>query len=61
MVLRTGIDIDRLPPEGTDLLQVMPWPVIGKHTDSNLMSIYEYLRSIPCLEGGPEEDEGPRC
>lgn len=44
-IIRTGHD------EG-EILQVMPWPVFGKMTDRDLKAIYEYLRSIPSIEGG---------
>lgn len=57
-VLRTGEDLDHIPPHvpsgENDLLQVMPWPVIGKKTDRDIRAIYEYLRSIPPLSGYPE-------
>jgi hypothetical protein len=57
-VLRTGEDLDFLPPhvpsDTNDLLQVMPWPVFGKKTDRDIRAIYEYLRSIPSLAGYPE-------
>jgi hypothetical protein len=46
--MRTGIDTDG------EILQVMPWPVYGDMTDRDLMAVYEYLRSIPSLNGpGP--------
>jgi hypothetical protein len=48
--LRTGHS--PLDPPGV-LLQVMPWPVIGKKTDGDLRAIYEYLRSIPSLPDNP--------
>lgn len=57
LTLRTGEDLKNIPP--SDLLQVMPWPVVGKHTDSNLEAIYEYLRAIPCLEDVPVEGGPP--
>ena len=48
--LRTGIDKDG------EILQVMPWPVYGKMSDRDLSAIYEYLRSIPSLDGpGPRD------
>jgi len=48
--LRTGIDKDGA------ILQVMPWPVYGAMTDGDLKAIYEYLSSIPRLEGlGPRD------
>jgi len=48
--LRTGHN--PLDPPGV-LLQVMPWPVIGKKTDNDLRAIYEYLSSIPSLPDNP--------
>lgn len=59
--MRTGIDLKAIPP--ANILQVMPWPVVAKHTDSNMKAIYEYLRAIPCLEGGPGNPTPPatRC
>ncbi len=48
--LRTGHN--PLDPPGV-LLQIMPWPVIGKKTDGDLRAMYEYLRSIPSLPNNP--------
>jgi hypothetical protein len=48
--LRTGHN--PLDPPGA-LLQVMPWPVIGKKTELDLRAIYEYLRAIPSLPNNP--------
>jgi hypothetical protein len=50
-VMRTGVDLKNIPP--APLLQVMPWPAFRYSTDRFLEAIYEYLSSIPCLEGGP--------
>jgi hypothetical protein len=52
-VMRTGVDLkdDRLPPGGTPLLQVMPWPVYGLMTYCDLRAVYEYLRAIPAHPG----------
>jgi hypothetical protein len=48
--MRTGIDKDGA------ILQVMPWPVFADMTDGDLKAIYEYLSSIPRLEGlGPRD------
>lgn len=53
-LLRTGRDSDELGPNGLPrILQVMPWPVIGKMTDLDLRAIYEYLRAIPSLPNNP--------
>jgi hypothetical protein len=64
-ILRTGIDMDHVHPNlpsGFDgkLLQVMPWPTFQNMTDHDIAAIYEYLSSIPCLEGGPGEPAN-RC
>jgi hypothetical protein len=48
--LRTGHNPN--DPAG-QILQVMPWPAIGKKTDRDLSAIYEYLRSIPSLPDNP--------
>ena len=37
------------PPFDGNLLQVMPWPAYRDWTDRDLLAIYEYLRSIPCI------------
>jgi hypothetical protein len=44
-VLRTGRD----PDNPSHILQVMPWPVLGKMTGHDIRAIYEYLRAIPSL------------
>lgn len=48
--LRTGHD----PDNPGMLLQVMPWPILGKMNDRDLSAIYEYLSSIPHAEPGTE-------
>jgi hypothetical protein len=58
-VLRTGEDTTSPfnPPFDNGLLQVMPWPVLGKKTDRELTAVYEYLSAIPrrsrCLSPAP--------
>jgi hypothetical protein len=62
--IRHGIDHDHLHPNcnGTTIttncfnppfdgtkLQVMPWPAYQNWTDRDLLAIYEYLKSIPCI------------
>jgi hypothetical protein len=42
------------PPNDGSVLQVMPWPTFQYMTDHQLDAIYEYLSSIPCLEGSPD-------
>ncbi len=73
-IMRTGIDTDNMhptctgapngkclpPPFDGSLLQIMPWPIHQNMTDHDLRAIYEYLSSIPCLEGGPGEPAN-RC
>ena len=51
-VMRVGTDF-RMPPDGTPILQVMPWPVYGKMSDRELAAIYEYLRAIPSIDPRP--------
>jgi len=74
LVMRTGVDMDHQhptcsgPPDGTcipapfngDLLQVMPWPTFQNVNDADMHALYDYLSSIPCLEGGPGEPTN-RC
>ena len=53
-LMHTGIDPDWNPSSGRpQILQVMPWPVIGKKTDRDLTAIYEYLSAIPSLPNNP--------
>jgi len=47
-VLRTGHD----PEHPDEILQVMPWPILGNMTDHDIQAVYEYLRSIPHAEPG---------
>jgi hypothetical protein len=49
-LIRTGHDPDGSPGE---VLQVMPWPFFRFMTDRDLLSVYEYLRSIPHAETPP--------
>lgn len=74
LVMRTGLDPDKLHPTCTgapdgkclpapfngSLLQIMPWPVYGNMTDRDLQAIYEYLSAIPCVENVPATTE-KRC
>jgi hypothetical protein len=48
--LRTGHNPH--DPAG-QILQVMPWPMVGKLTNHDLSAIYEYLRAIPSLPDNP--------
>ena len=43
----------RNPPDATQILQVMPWPVYGKMSDRELEAIYEFLRAIPTINPRP--------
>ena len=47
------------PPVDGSLLQVMPWPVFHNMTDHQLEAIYEYLSSIPCVEGPATPNDLP--
>jgi hypothetical protein len=73
LIMRTGADLDHahpncptnapnclFPPFNGDLLQVMPWEKFRNMTHLQLTAIYEYLSTIPCLEGGPGEPPN-RC
>jgi hypothetical protein len=57
-LMRNGTDY-RQPPDGTPILQVMPWPVYGKMSDRELESIYEYLRAIPVINPRPAACTAP--
>ncbi len=46
-ILRTGEDLDKLHPQISPLLQVMPWPTYQSMSDHDIRAIYEYLRAIP--------------
>jgi hypothetical protein len=68
-IMRTGVDLDSahpncdtthttnclMPPFNGAVLQVMPWPQFQSMTDHQLIAIYTYLSTIPCVEGGPGE------
>lgn len=54
------------PPFDGTRLQIMPWPTYTKMSDHDLRAIYEYLSTIPCLEGDPgnpagSDTHGQRC
>jgi len=51
-ILHHGTDF-RSPPDGTPLLQVMPWPVYGEMSDREIEAIYEYLSAIPSINPRP--------
>ena len=40
-----------VPPVDGDLLQVMPWPNFKDLTDHEIRAIYEYLKTVPCIQG----------
>jgi len=68
-IMRTGEDLDHLHPPCSatvttdcfpstlpfdgNLLQIMPWPKFQSMTVHELRAIYEYLSTIPCIEGPP--------
>ena len=58
LTMRSGIDLKGLAPftpsATLDLLQgSMPWPENGKMSTKDLRAMYEYLKAIPCVPGGP--------
>ena len=57
-VIRNGTDFKGIAPPGP--LIIMPWPAYRHGTDRYIEALYEYLRAIPCLEGGPGVPS-PRC
>lgn len=62
-VMRMGTDFKAIPPHvptNPGLLQVMPWPESRYATDRAIEALYEYLRAIPCIEGGPGQPPN-RC
>lgn len=73
--IRTGIDPDHLHPTCSgapdancipspfngNLLQVMPWPGLRNLSDNDLRAIYEYLSTIPCVQGNDPRDAEHRC
>lgn len=73
-IMRTGVDPDQAHPSCSStittnclafpfngaLLQVMPWPNLRNLTDRQMLAIYTYLSTVPCLEGGPGEPAS-RC
>jgi hypothetical protein len=59
-LMRTGQDPEPTgPPPDSPILQVMPWPIFRHMTDHDLDAIYEFLSSIPCLEGNEPGRCGP--
>ena len=74
-VIRTGVDPDHLHPPCTgapdagcipapfngNLLQIMPWPGLKDLSEHDLRAIYEYLSTIPCVQGNYPGDPANRC
>ena len=64
-IFRTGIDPDQAHPQFGPYLQIMPWPAFQNMTDQDIRAIYEYLSTIPCIEGDPGLPDprpiGTRC
>jgi hypothetical protein len=52
-IMRTGVDPDHAHPEYGPFLIVMPWPVYQGMIDHDLRAVYEFLSTIPCIEGDP--------
>lgn len=73
--IRTGIDPDHLHPACTgapnancipapfdgNLLQIMPWPNLRHLSERDLRAIYEYLSTIPCVQGNYPGEDPHRC
>jgi len=73
--IRTGIDPDHLHPPCTgapnancipkpfdgNLLQIMPWPNLRHLSDHDLRAIYEYLSTVPCVQGNYPGEDPHRC
>jgi len=69
-IIRTGVDLDNVHPNCNlivttncfnapvdgSLLQIMPWPTLSKLSDYDLLAIYTYLSTIPCLSHGNPGD-----
>ena len=61
-IMRNGTDYRRDAmgnPDGTPILQVMPWPVYGKMSDRELEAIYEFLNAIPLINPRPASCVAP--
>jgi len=62
--MRSGMDVKKLTPISPgpvlDLLQIMPWPQYQNLTTNDLRAMYEYLKAIRCVPGGPGLS-GTRC
>lgn len=53
-IMRTGVNHHG----SSEIMQVMPWPSIGKMTDVELRAMFEYLRAIPHADPAPPAAEG---
>lgn len=74
-IIRTGVDDDHLHPPCTgapdancipapfdgNLLQIMPWPNLKNLSDNDLRAIYEYLSTVPCVQGNYPGEAANRC
>jgi hypothetical protein len=62
-VIREGRDWKNLPPPVgvPDTLIIMPWEAYRHGTNRFIRAVYEYLKAIPCLPGGPAPDSATRC
>ena len=69
-IIRTGVDLDNVHPDCNGMngpncfnfpvdgtrLQIMPWPNLSKLSDNDLLAIYTYLSTIPCLSTGSPDN-----
>ena len=58
-VIQHGTEFKNIAPPGPTLI-VMPWQQFSIATDKWIEAVYEYLKAIPCIEGGPGNTL-PRC
>jgi len=58
-VIQHGTEFKNIAPPGPTLI-VMPWQEFRIATDKWIEAVYEYLKAVPCIEGGPGNTL-PRC
>src|SRR5271170_6646415 len=44
-------------PVRGDLLQIMPWPTFANMSDHDILAMYTYLSTIPCIEGPTDPND----
>ena len=58
-VIQHGTEFKNIAPPGPTLI-VMPCQELRIATDKWIEAVYEYLKAVPCIEGGPGNTL-PRC